>query len=111
MVMESANIIKTAAKYSPANVKDNYYKPITDYYDIAGPDYEAWSKNFNMHFGYCTSFPDLFSLETMLNNMNKVVLDHLKIDPAKITRIADLGCGVGAVSRYAAKRFPLSKIR
>lgn len=108
--MESTNIFKTAAKYSSAPVKDNYYKPITDYYDIAGPDYEAWSKNFNMHFGYCTSFSDLFSLETMLNNMNKVVLDHLKIDPAKITRIADLGCGVGAVSRYAAKRFPLSKI-
>jgi len=109
--MESTNIIKTPAKhYTSATVRENYYKPITDYYDIAGPDYEAWSKNFNMHFGYCTSFFNIFSLETMLNNMNNEVLKRLKIDRNEKTWIADLGCGVGAVSRYAAKQFPLSKI-
>ncbi len=109
--MESTNLVKTAAKhYIPAKVRESYYKPITDYYDIAGPDYEAWSKNFNMHFGYCNSFFNIFSLEKMLNNMNKEVLSNLKIDRNKKTRIADLGCGVGAVSRYAAKQFPLAKI-
>ncbi len=93
-----------------ANRKDSY-KAITDYYDIAGPDYEAWSKNFNMHFGYCNSFASIFSLERMLQNMNHEVLKQLQIDPDKRTSIADLGCGVGAVARYTAKRFPLAKIK
>lgn len=109
--MESTHLAETAARhYIHPTIPGEYYKDITDYYDIAGPDYEAWSKNFNMHFGYCTSFFNLFSLETMLNNMNKEVLKQLKIDRDKKTSIADLGCGVGAVSRYAAKQFPLAKI-
>lgn len=40
-----------------------YYSTIKDYYNIAGPDYEAWSKNFNMHFGYCKQPSDVFSLK------------------------------------------------
>ncbi|HKZ65350.1 MAG TPA: class I SAM-dependent methyltransferase [Chitinophagaceae bacterium] len=109
--MKSTDLIKTSSKnYARTTIRDNCYKPITDYYDIAGPDYEAWSKNFNMHFGYCTSFFNIFSLETMLNNMNKEVLSHLKIDRNKKTLIADLGCGVGTVSRYAARHFPLASI-
>lgn len=87
------------------------YKPITDYYDIAGPDYEAWSKNFNMHFGYCQSIPDVLSLERMLQNMNGEVLKQLQVNKLKRASIADLGCGVGAVARYAAQRFPLASIK
>ena len=109
--MKSTDLLKPTSKnYTQTIIRENYYKPITDYYDIAGPDYEAWSKNFNMHFGYCNSFSDFFSLETMLNNMNKEVLAHLKIDSAKRVSVADLGCGVGAVSRYAARQFPFAKI-
>lgn len=89
----------------------NVYKPITDYYDIAGPDYEAWSPHFNMHFGYYTSFSSLFSLEKMLQQMNREVLTRLQLDATKKAVIADLGCGVGAVARYAAQRFPLAEIQ
>jgi ubiquinone/menaquinone biosynthesis C-methylase UbiE len=86
------------------------YREIKEYYDIAGPDYETWSRNFNMHFGYCRSFKDIFSLEKMLMNMNAEVLGQLQIGPGEKTNIADLGCGVGTVARYAAKKFPLAKI-
>ena len=90
--------------------KENKYSEIEKYYDVAGPDYEMWSRNFNMHFGYCRSFKNIFFLEKMLENMNEEVLNHLKIaDDSKAT-IADLGCGVGTVARHAAKKFPSATI-
>jgi len=88
----------------------NNYSEIRKYYDVAGPDYEAWSKNFNMHFGYCQSFTDIFRLEKMLVNMNEEVLKQLHIGPGEKATIADLGCGVGTVARHAAKKFPLANI-
>ncbi|MEO7306417.1 MAG: methyltransferase domain-containing protein [Ferruginibacter sp.] len=81
------------------------YSNIQDYYNIAGPDYEAWSPNFNMHFGYCKYFTDIFSLEKMLNRMNDEVLNRLQLPPGKAIKIADLGCGVGTVARHTAKKY------
>ncbi|MEO6611195.1 MAG: class I SAM-dependent methyltransferase [Chitinophagaceae bacterium] len=92
------------------SISTDAYKNITSYYDIAGPDYEAWSRNFNMHFGYCRSFSNIFFLERMLNNMNEEVLTKLAIDPGEKAFIADLGCGVGTVARYAAEKIPRATI-
>jgi len=86
------------------------YTTIKDYYTIAGPDYEAWSKNFNMHFGYCKKFTDVFSLEKMLYRMNDEVLQRLEIDSSLPTKIIDLGCGVGTVARYAAKKYTNTRV-
>jgi len=87
-----------------------FYNTIKDYYNIAGPDYEAWSKDFNMHFGYCKKFTDIFSLEKMLYRMNDEVLNRLNITSAKHAAIVDIGCGVGTVARYAAKKYPATII-
>jgi MPBQ/MSBQ methyltransferase len=106
--MKTATLLPTAADTNTASTP--LYNTIKDYYTVAGPDYEAWSKNFNMHFGYCKKFTDIFSLEKMLNRMNEEVVQHLNIDVAKPTSIVDLGCGVGTVARYAAKKYPLSKL-
>jgi MPBQ/MSBQ methyltransferase len=81
------------------------YGNIQDYYNIAGPDYEAWSPNFNMHFGYCKHFMDIFSLEKMLNRMNDEVLGRLQLPADTAIKIADLGCGVGTVARHTAKKY------
>jgi len=81
------------------------YSNIQDYYNIAGPDYEAWSPNFNMHFGYCKYFTDIFSLEKMLFRMNDEVLDRLQLPKDGSIKIADLGCGVGTVARHTAKKY------
>ncbi len=97
-------------RYTPDTIIEKDYEDITTYYNVAGPDYEAWSKNFNMHFGYCKSLTDIFFLERMLVNMNGEVLKQLQIDPVLNTTIADLGCGVGTVARQAARQFPLAKI-
>lgn len=86
------------------------YRDIAQYYTIAGPDYETWSRNFNMHFGYYRRFSDFFSLEKMLVNMNDEVLSHLGLDRDQPSRVADLGCGMGTVARYAVRHFPLAQV-
>ncbi len=105
--METASLTQTNdIKQTPTQDLPPAYSNIKDYYNIAGPDYEAWSKDFNMHFGYCKKFTDIFSLEKMLYRMNDEVLLHLKIPADAATKIVDLGCGVGTVARYTAKQFP-----
>lgn len=94
----------------PDRKAETDYKKISDYYDIAGPDYESWSRNFNMHFGYCRKFTDIFFLERMLMNMNQQVLDRLCLTDGK-TELIDLGCGVGTVARYFTDRFPDAVIK
>ena len=86
------------------------YSSIKDYYTIAGPDYAAWSKDLNMHFGYCKKFTDIFFLEKMLYRMNDEVLARLQIPAYKKIAAVDLGCGVGTVARYTAKKYPLTTI-
>lgn len=77
---------------------------VVDYYTDAGPDYEFWSKNFNMHFGYAQRTLDCWSRETMLQRMNEVVLNTLNIQPKH--KIVDMGCGLGGTIRFAAKNYP-----
>ena len=36
------------------------------YYEEAGPDYEAWSPSFNMHFGYWEGGANPFDREAMV---------------------------------------------
>ena len=42
--------------------------------------------------------------------MNDEVLERLQIDAKEKIKIADLGCGVGTVARYAAKKYPNATI-
>ncbi len=107
--MESDIAAPQLAKTPPVTVQ-NTYSVIKNYYDVAGPDYEMWSRNFNMHFGYLKKFTDIFSLEKMLVNMNAEVLKRLEIPIDEEASVADLGCGVGTVARYAATHLPLANI-
>ena len=77
---------------------------IIDYYTEAGPDYEYWSKNFNMHFGYAAKKWDCLSREKMLQRMNQFVLDSLILRPGN--DVLDMGCGLAATIRYGAKKYP-----
>ena len=80
------------------------------YYEEAGPDFGEWSPGFNMHFGYYRLGFNPFRREQMLNEMNRQVLERLRLTGDGEHHIADLGCGVGATVRYAASRFPRSQI-
>ncbi|MBC8111641.1 MAG: methyltransferase domain-containing protein [Verrucomicrobia bacterium] len=83
---------------------------IKSYYEIAGMDYSAWSKNFNMHFGYCKHWTDAFNLEKMLNRMNEVALEKLQVPENQAVKMLDMGCGMGTVARFIAHRVPLAHI-
>ena len=76
------------------------------YYEKAGPDYETWSPNFNMHFGYYEKGMNPFRREQMLQKMNQVVLKTLQIDREKASTLVDMGCGLGATLRYAKSIIP-----
>ena len=76
------------------------------YYEGAGPDYKAWSRNFNMHFGYWRRGINPFCREQMLEETTHQVLSRL-VDPFLPTaQIVDLGCGLGASMRTGSERFP-----
>ena len=76
-----------------------------DFYNEATEDYEFWSKDYNMHFGYYRPFKtNVFKRDSMLNEMNRQVMKRLQINSEK-HRLVDLGCGMGATMRYALKQF------
>lgn len=81
-------------------------QPIPDYYDDTVIDYEAWSKEGYLHFGYWRPWLNPFSRKAMLEEMNRLVFSRLQLDQLKSGEIADLGCGIGAVSRHASRLFP-----
>jgi len=82
-----------------------YYQGIIQYYSEAGMDYEPWSRQFNMHFGYYKIGMNPFNREAMLDQMNYQVVMQLNLDPTKSNQLIDLGCGVGASARYAVTHF------
>lgn len=74
-----------------------------DFYNEATEDYEFWSRDFNMHFGYFVPFQtNPFKRDSMLNQMNMQVLNKLDLNTQK-SRLIDLGCGMGGTMRYALK--------
>src|SRR5258707_5172815 len=79
---------------------------LEQYYREAGPDYAAWSREFNMHFGYYRTGINPLRRETMLEQMNAEVLSRLKVDAMPEPQLLDLGCGLGATLRSFARRLP-----
>jgi len=83
---------------------------LEEYYSEAGPDYAAWSPEFNMHFGYCRAGANPFNREAMLEQMNAVVLTRLHVNGIPAPRLLDLGCGLGATLRSFARRLPQARL-
>lgn len=83
---------------------------ITKFYDEATEDYQFWSNDFNMHFGYYIPFKtNLFKRDSMLNEMNNQVFSRLNM-PKKDSLVIDLGCGIGGTMRYGLRKYPLLRI-
>ena len=83
-------------------------KPVDlrDFYNEATEDYEFWSKDFNMHFGYFDFLKtNPFKRDDMLNEMNKQVLNRLNLENER-GLLLDFGCGMGGTMRYALKQKP-----
>jgi len=57
---------------------------MVDFYNEATEDYQFWSNDYNMHFGYFILFKtNPFKRDTMLNQMNAQVIKRLKIGKLK----------------------------
>jgi len=83
------------------NACDNFQR----YYEEAGPDYAAWSSQFNMHFGFLQRGMNPINREAMLEQMNREVLRRLQLS-CDHPRVLDMGCGLGATLRSIAGCLP-----
>jgi SAM-dependent methyltransferase len=83
---------------------------LEQYYSEAGPDYAAWSGEFNMHFGYYRTGMNPFDREAMLEQMNAEVLARLRVEGLAAPHLLDMGCGLGATLRSFAKRLPRARV-
>ncbi|MGH1486881.1 MAG: SAM-dependent methyltransferase [Cellvibrionaceae bacterium] len=88
----------------------HYRRTIIDYYSQAGMDYQPWSRNLNMHFGYFKLGVNPCDREALLNEMNAQVCQRLDLESIQKNTVIDLGCGVGATARYFAKQYSLSSV-
>lgn len=79
---------------------------VVRYYTEAGQDYRAWSRDFNMHFGYFRRGLNPFALESMLGEMSRQVVERLGLARTDAAEVIDLGCGLGATIRLAAREYP-----
>ncbi len=83
---------------------------LEQYYSEAGPDYAAWSREFNMHFGYYRAGANPLHREAMLEQMNAEVLARLELDGIAEPQLVDFGCGLGSTLRSFARRLPNAKL-
>ncbi len=84
-------------------------RPISDYYNDTLIDYDVWSREGYLHFGYWRPWLNPFARKPMLEEMNRLIFKHLQLEPLQAASVADLGCGVGAVSRFGSRLFPLAQ--
>ena len=83
---------------------------LEQYYSEAGPDYAAWSPEFNMHFSFYRAGANPLDREAMLEQMNAEVLARLQLDGIAEPRLLDLGCGLGATLRSFSRRLPHARL-
>jgi len=83
---------------------------IVEFYTATDADYGAWSRDFNMHFGYCELGMNPLDREGMLACMNAQVIGRLALRDDTPARVADLGCGTAAVARALVKRYPRARV-
>ena len=109
--MAAANVTERALAHPTlATLRVEPQIGLEQYYSEAGPDYAAWSREFNMHFGYYRAGANPFNRESMLEQMNAQVLARLNVKGIAEAHLLDLGCGLGATLRSFARRLPTTKL-
>lgn len=79
---------------------------VVQYFSDTGLDYAAWSRQFNMHFGYWRWGLNPLRREPMLEEMNRQVSSRLGLDALDRNELlVDLGCGLGATMRSLTRRW------
>jgi MPBQ/MSBQ methyltransferase len=85
--------------------RDNNLK-MSELYNEATEDYEFWSRDFNMHFGYYSPARcNPFRRDSMLNEMNRQIYSRLGLNGQQ-EQVCDLGCGMGGTMKYGLTKYP-----
>ena len=106
MVVAANRALEELNRDSIAEV-DATAQDVVDYYRETLEDYRVWSRLGYMHFGYWRLGVSPFDRQSMLESMNDRAFADLDLDGSTPLSIGDLGCGVGAVTRYGARKYPL----
>lgn len=107
----SSTVVAENDTPSCINEKLTLTERLIRYYEEAGMDYEHWSKEFNMHFGFYRFGSNPFDRESMLRQMNSEVADLLQLSIDQQSFLIDMGCGVGATARFIARSFPKTMVK
>jgi len=110
MISADLNAMEEAVARPIGGAKFEPQIDLEQYYSEAGPDYAAWSREFNMHFGFYRAGANPLRREAMLEQMNAEVLARLQVDGIREPRLLDLGCGLGATLRSVARRLPHARV-
>lgn len=78
---------------------------IIEFYEETSEDYGHWSKDLNMHIGFCRRALDIFDREKMIQQLNLEIAARLNLGSKDKAFLIDLGCGFGAISRTIAKNY------
>ena len=105
MSLTFTKALTTGLRVTDSVRKNSPKEQVLSYYEKAGPDYEVWSRKFNMHFGYYEQGVSPFRREALLENMNRKVLSTLGIKDTD-QMLIDMGCGLGGTLRFAARNYP-----
>jgi SAM-dependent methyltransferase len=108
--MNTIDVVETAGPLPIAPPRGAPEISLEQYYSEAGPDYAAWSREFNMHFGCYRAGANPLRRESMLEQMNAEVLARLHLDGIREPGLLDLGCGLGATLRSFARRLPHARL-
>ena len=110
MTTGDAQIVEEAVAQPFGRTRVSAQISLEQYYSEAGPDYAAWSPEFNMHFGYYRACANPLRRESMLDQMNVEVLARLRLADNPELMLIDLGCGLGATLRSIARRLPHARL-
>jgi MPBQ/MSBQ methyltransferase len=103
---ETTTLVDSPAPSIPAASLPAARAEIADYYDDTVIDYNVWSEEGYLHFGYWRPWMNPFARRPMLESMNRKIFEHLRLTEMSTGQVVDLGCGIGAVSRYGSQLFP-----
>src|SRR6516165_6046774 len=110
MTTGDAQVVEEAVAQPIGRTRVSAQIGLEQYYREAGPDYAAWSPEFNMHFGYYRAGANPLRRESMLEQMNVEVLARLHLADNPEPMLLDLGCGLGATLRSIARRLPHARL-
>ncbi|MFJ5298644.1 methyltransferase domain-containing protein [Pseudomonas sp. NPDC088368] len=111
--IESSTSSLPASLSEPTNLtpaQADIRRQVLEYYTAATADYRTWSKGLNMHFGYWRAGMNPFRRESMLQELNKQVLQRLCLSGDQPVRLIDLGGGTGATARAAVAAYSNVKV-